>query len=648
LVLDGISSPAPFTRTVIVNSALDLAAPSSQNGRVFSAWSDGGARSRSLVFGPSSQALTATYSIATTTSCTGTGSIVREVWNGIAGYSVSDLTSSSSFANAPSLSQTLSSFEAPSNQADNYGVRVRGYLCPPTSGPYTFWLASDDSSQLFLSTDENPANKQQLINFAGWTPPRDWTRYPQQASRPITLTAGTRYYIEALHKEQNGGDHLSVAWHGPGLSAQIIPGQSLAPFATNAVTTTSFVIYDEALASGWANWSFNTTLDFNNTSPVQTGSRSLRATTTTAYGTLALRAPNAIALAPYSALEFWAYGGATGNTLAAFIQDGDGSTPSPFIFFTTQANVWKKISMPLAAFGSFAQLKRVNIQDVSGAGGGQYVLDDLKLVGTTSPPSTDDFVLYGDAIAAGWSNWSGNVNVNFDATSPVTVGVRAAAASVTAPYGTFTLRGETAQSASQFASLSLWVYGGPGGNTLAAFVQEGDSTTPSPFVFFTTQANAWRKITIPLSSFGAISQIKRVNFQDVSGASGGQYVVDDLRLVGTGAAMNAATNAPERAVGGDWASAALAAHTMPNGTALSWQLRGVNDAKAVQVWASQTDDWREAALLTRPPATAQFYLASGDAHFYWLVIERDGAPALGVGPIRAEPAWARVYLPMIQ
>jgi hypothetical protein len=112
--------------------------------------------------------------------------------------------------------------------------------------------------------------------------------------------------------------------------------------------------------------------------------------------------------------------------------------------------------------------------------------------------------------------------------------------------------------------------------------------------------------------------------------------------------MNAATNAPERVVNEDWMSAALVAHAMPNGTALSWQLRGVNDAKAVQVWASPTADWRDATLLARPSATAQFYLASGDAHFYWLVIERDGAPALGVGPVPAEPAWARVYLPMIQ
>ena len=35
---------------------------------------------------------------------------------------------------------------------------MRGYLLPPASGAYTFWIASDDSSLLYLSAGTNPAS----------------------------------------------------------------------------------------------------------------------------------------------------------------------------------------------------------------------------------------------------------------------------------------------------------------------------------------------------------------------------------------------------------------------------------------------------------------------------------------------------------
>jgi len=41
--------------------------------------------------------------------------------------------------------------------------RYFGYLIPPVSGDYIFYVSSDDNSQsLTLSTDDNPANKRQI------------------------------------------------------------------------------------------------------------------------------------------------------------------------------------------------------------------------------------------------------------------------------------------------------------------------------------------------------------------------------------------------------------------------------------------------------------------------------------------------------
>jgi hypothetical protein len=165
------------------------------------------------------------------TYCTASGSILREVWTGVKGTGVSAISVNS----APSSSNQLTLFEAPSNVGDNYAQRLRGYLCAPASGNYTFWIASDNDGELWLSTNENPANKQ-LIAYvqANFAYARQWEKLSTQQSVLINLVAGQRYYIEALHKESFGGDNLAVGWQLPsGTMERPIPGSRLSPFLTS-------------------------------------------------------------------------------------------------------------------------------------------------------------------------------------------------------------------------------------------------------------------------------------------------------------------------------------------------------------------------------------------------------------------------------
>uniref|UniRef100_UPI00378343F0 GEVED domain-containing protein n=1 Tax=Prosthecobacter sp. TaxID=1965333 RepID=UPI00378343F0 len=177
-----------------------------------------------------------------------TGTILREYWTGIAGSSVSNLTSSASYPNSPTGSDYRTSFTAPTDWADNMGQRMRGWVYPPVSGEYTFWVSGDDETQLFLSTDATAANAALIARVPTWTSSLAWTTFPEQKSVKITLEAGKPYYIEALMKEGSGGDNLAAAWELPGTSTGpvVIAGQYLAPWSAtppfNSVQQLSFTV----------------------------------------------------------------------------------------------------------------------------------------------------------------------------------------------------------------------------------------------------------------------------------------------------------------------------------------------------------------------------------------------------------------------
>lgn len=160
--------------------------------------------------------------------CTASGTILREVWTNVPGKTVSTIPVNTS----PNSQSQLGLFEAPLNVGDLYGQRIRGYICPPTTGNYTFWIASDDDGELWLSQDDNPANLRKIAYIQdGYTRPRQWDKYASQESDPIYLEAGRRYYIEALHKEGWEGDNLAVGWQLPDGTQELpIPGNRLSPF----------------------------------------------------------------------------------------------------------------------------------------------------------------------------------------------------------------------------------------------------------------------------------------------------------------------------------------------------------------------------------------------------------------------------------
>ncbi|MBM3834091.1 MAG: hypothetical protein FJ403_12640, partial [Verrucomicrobia bacterium] len=169
----------------------------------------------------------ATLNVATLANTFAPGVVKWEVWRDVGGNSVSGLTEDPRYPGAPDEVRLLTSVDAPVNIYEAFGARLSGFIVPDKTGDYVLFFSSDDNGELYLSTDENPANKKLIAKETTWSNTKQWAvsggnsdlaekRSDQSPStewptgNKITLTAGKRYYFEALYKEGGGGDNGAV------------------------------------------------------------------------------------------------------------------------------------------------------------------------------------------------------------------------------------------------------------------------------------------------------------------------------------------------------------------------------------------------------------------------------------------------------
>lgn len=145
--------------------------------------------------------------------------------------SLLNFTNHPQFPNQPLSTTLLQEFETLPNSVIQQGVRLRGWLVPPVSGDYTFFLCGGSQAALFVSRDELPLNRVQLAlescGFGcGGSGPRHWNHVvpgyplglPAHVSLPVRFEAGQAYYVEVL-AASSGANLVGLAWRGPGQPA---------------------------------------------------------------------------------------------------------------------------------------------------------------------------------------------------------------------------------------------------------------------------------------------------------------------------------------------------------------------------------------------------------------------------------------------
>lgn len=158
-----------------------------------------------------------------------TGTLSQEFYPGIsAADDILSFVRNANFPNNPgALGAPTTALIAPAEMGqtnpnqEQFGTRVRGYFLAPAAPAGTqnwrFAIAGDNHCQLWLSTDEDPARRvlisrvQTSAGGNGWAPNGGYDDVDVIQSGVIALQAGQRYYLEALVRENNGGDNYSIA-----------------------------------------------------------------------------------------------------------------------------------------------------------------------------------------------------------------------------------------------------------------------------------------------------------------------------------------------------------------------------------------------------------------------------------------------------
>ena len=165
------------------------------------------------------------------------------VWRGVCSSDVAHLKKSRTFPDYPDEQRIVTEFDVEDNGID-YGQRIFGFFHPEESGLHRFAISSDDTSELWLSPNED-SNEKQLIasvyskDASAWTSKGDLKKYSHQISNYIELRAGTSYYVEAIHKQGTGLGFVQVYWtnSAPGAEFHIITSKYLSTYSENSTLT---------------------------------------------------------------------------------------------------------------------------------------------------------------------------------------------------------------------------------------------------------------------------------------------------------------------------------------------------------------------------------------------------------------------------
>jgi hypothetical protein len=186
------------------------------------------------------------------------------------------------------------------------------------------------------------------------------------------------------------------------------------------------------------------------------------------------------------------------------------------------------------ANGFSSTLQNPSVSNVTTSQSGNYrVTVNLNGCTTTATttvvinqPTPVNHLIYQDALGTGWGYSAVNTSLNFINLSPVQQGFKSISVKYNASNTYLRLNRSTAISLTGYTHLKFWVHGGNnGGQKIRIKINEITTTYA-----FTATAKKWTLISIPLSTFGSVTSLSSITFQNNHSGSQSVFYLDNIYL----------------------------------------------------------------------------------------------------------------------
>jgi endoglucanase len=147
-------------------------------------------------------------------------------------------------------------------------------------------------------------------------------------------------------------------------------------------------IYDDSLRSGFQNWSWKSTINFDNYNPVVRGNKSIKVLPTSGYGAFYMHNSTAVDTSVYKKLELSLYKVDGREEYKLVIYDTSNKAIKSYNLPNTSTNTWKKYTIDLASLNlGTNKISGIAIQENSNLSNIKYYLDEIKFISTSDTAS---------------------------------------------------------------------------------------------------------------------------------------------------------------------------------------------------------------------------------------------------------------------
>ncbi len=185
-----------------------------------------------------------------------------------------------------------------------------------------------------------------------------------------------------------------------------------------AAPSVGTVVYDDAPAAGWRNWSWGATVNLSATAPVYAGARSISFTATSAWAGLYLRTATPVPAGSVTLLRFAARATQAGQRYGVELRDESGGRLKSVLIDAyggaPPASAWKVYQIPVTDLGAAGRaIGGVVIQERNGSAQPALYVDSISFIAADSassrpvaPPALRTAWLAHPRTRAATRNWS--------------------------------------------------------------------------------------------------------------------------------------------------------------------------------------------------------------------------------------------------